>query len=286
MREEREPYDVVTTEEVDVENGGDMIPVTPNLPKDPTAYIEQVEKWMEFLSKLHRVFYKALNPRTDLCFLGSGDKSIVHLTKPGMERLLSICGGEIRVPKDDKGFPLVRRTDGEDERGKWYAYEAASTFIRSDGKQFDASYMVSSRNRFFGVAYGKDKQVTEILPDYVREAAIGWAIKKSVARGLGVSSFTIDQLQESGVKVEQINGYTFQGKQQSKPEPKPKPKDAEPERITTKHIDTVNKWMEDNDVADFVLIEVLKEVGYERLVDLPVDKFEKFRASLKQKSGK
>ncbi len=285
MSEEREMY---ATDEIEVANGGtDLIPTTPNLPTDPTAYIAQVEAWMEFLTKLHKTFYKALNPKTDLCFLGSGDKSIVHLTKPGMERLLAICGGEIRVPKDDKGFPLVRRTDGEDDRGKWYAYEAAATFIRGDGKVFDASYMVSSRNRFFGVAYGKDKQVTEILPDYVREAAIGWAIKKAVARGLGVSSFTLDQLQEAGVRVEQINGYTFTPKQQpAKQTPKQEPKSTEPERISAKHIDAIHKWMEENKVADSVMLNTLGDIGYERLVDLPLSKYETFKTSLKERAGK
>lgn len=262
--------------EVGDEVGADLIPATPNLPNDPIAYIAQVEKWMEFLQKLHKVFYKSLNPKTDLCFLGSGDKHIVHLTKRGLERLLSISGGEIRVPKDDKGFPLVRLMQGEDERGKWFAYEAAATFIRGDGKVFDASYMVSSRNKFFGIAYGKDKEITQILPDYVREAAIGWAIKKAVARGLGISAFTLDELKEFGVKVEQISGYSYE-----QPAKKTEQlKSNEPERINNKHIAGINKWCTENNVNDATLISALNEIGYERLVDLPVSKLGQFKKVL------
>lgn len=262
--------------EVGDEVGADLIPATPNLPNDPIAYIAQVEKWMEFLQKLHKVFYKSLNPKTDLCFLGSGDKHIVHLTKRGLERLLSISGGEIRVPKDDKGFPLVRLMQGEDERGKWFAYEAAATFIRGDGKVFDASYMVSSRNKFFGIAYGKDKEITQILPDYVREAAIGWAIKKAVARGLGISAFTLDELKEFGVKVEQISGYSFEQPTKKTEQPK----SDEPERINNKHIAGINKWCAENNVNDATLILALREIGYERLVDLPVSKLGSFKKIL------
>ena len=286
MSEAREMYGNPDDLEIVQGESNDSIPVKPELPQDPTAYIVQVEKWMEFLTKLHKVFYKCLNPYTDLCYLGYGDKQVVFLTKSGNDRLLAMSGGEIRIPKDDKGFPLVRKIDGEDDRGKWFAYEAAATFIRSDGKQFDASYMVSSRNKFFGIADGRDRPATEILPDYVREAAIGWAIKKAITKGLGLGHFTIAQLKDAGVDISKIKGYTFQQTSRPQPQqPKPKADTSEPARIGNRELTAINKYCAEKCISDADMMSVVGSIGYERLADLPMSKFEQFKKELKAKAG-
>lgn len=206
-----------------------VVPGTDFIPVDPDKYLERIQQGLDFLLRLHKIMYSYLNPLTDLTAIGSGDRKQIRLTKHGVYKLVQLVGGQIKFLRGSDGFPMVKKHTGEDENGKWYGFEAFAQFIRSDGRVFEGSSLITSRHKFLGkesiwetkVIKGKErnirtgsklKDLKDIEETDVRKSAITFAEKAAVTKGLGLSVFTTEQLREEGLEVDKIPGWTFEEK--------------------------------------------------------------------------
>jgi len=305
-----------------------MVPGTDFIPADPDAYLARIEVGLDFINKLHMIITKMMNPLTDLVALGTGNKQVISLTKRGYYKIVNLIGGQITYPRDAQGFPLVKKNEGQDEQGKWYGYEAFATFTRADGRVFEGSAMITSRHKFFGkvstwenkggrnVKTGtKLKDLADIEEQDVRTAALTYAEKSAVRKGVGLTSFTIEELENAGVDVKKIPGYKFesksgygqgggsrgsqggtQKKQGQKKEPKkepaqkpknePAPEDPPTEAKPTDPINGERRTaimlaQKKNNITDDEMKKILGELGFEKLSEVRNQDLESLRQAMK-----
>ena len=250
------------------------------IPTDEKAFFEKIEKALAVEQKFHLIMLKAANPEIDLKAFGPPGKEVVCTTKDFDFRWAARSGGEIIHPRDRDGNALVLKHILTDSKGKqYYGYSATVRFVRSDKRKFDGNALVTSRDKFFGREYGHQKDEEKIVEKDVRGAAITQATKKAIRMGLGITRFTLKQLEEAGIDTSKIEGYTFRDKSGRSPQGKSfsSSKGSSPgsgkNNLGDHLIDSAKKtevlgYCQEKKISDSELLKILGSLGYERLPQL------------------
>ena len=144
----------------------------------------------------------------------TGKRSSVCLSGPGADRIASSIGINFSKPEEKKDL-------GEDEKGKWYRYwfTGEASF---GGRSITVMGRASSRDKFFGIAYGQLKELSDIDESNIRMAAYHNYLKEGVKILLGLRNIPLDEFTKVGIKLSYARRYEFKkpnGQATTSPEP-------------------------------------------------------------------
>lgn len=269
------------------------VPMQPGgfLPADPGKYLEEMENALDFQKRFHLILLKTANPETDLVAIGGRGKEIICPTKSCRFKWMQLAGGQLVFPRDHNGDPRLRRISLKDSKGgEYYGYEAYATFVRKDGRCFDGSALITSRHKFFGKESvyedghkvgSRLKEQEDVEEESVRQAAISYAQSRAIDAGLGITKVTVSQLQEAGIDVGKISGYTFSGSSGKSGSSSGSSGKKAPERLIDSETKTkILEFCKENNITDKELLRVLGGMGYERLPQLKHKDLKKLRDEL------
>lgn len=154
----------------------------------------------------------------------TGKRSSVCLSGAGADRVASSIGISFTNWKE-------KREEGEDEKGKWYRYwfEVDTSF---GGRTIKVMGRSSSRDKFFGMAYGQLKELSDIDESNIRMAAFHNAMKEGVKILLGLRNIPLEEFEKAGIKMVYARKYEFKSKPQAaKPPNGQSANHSEPEEL-------------------------------------------------------
>jgi hypothetical protein len=124
-----------------------------------------------------------------------------------------LIGGSFTWLKDDKGMPLVVKTNYEDDEGKFFVYEAYGRYTLPTGEIIEQSGMFSSRDKFFGKKAGEFKATSEVDERFIRQAAQTECFKKCIFTALGYGELSGEEAAKAGAKTGETTHKFDSGKQ-------------------------------------------------------------------------
>ena len=178
------------------------IDINRNSMEDMEWLSNNIGKIAEFQKKIYYGILQMTIPG-DFVVFGSGEKERAELSTAACERIARI-GISVVNSKMTKEV-------GRDEKGEFFKYTATGTGTFR-GRKVDVLSCVSSRDKFYGRADGKLKDVTEVSQTDVEKAAWRGLMKESVKALLGLRRLDPAELRARGVKMVGSGGHTFQSK--------------------------------------------------------------------------
>lgn len=123
-----------------------------------------------------------------------------------MAAVLGICFDYL---KDDKGRPIVTRTNFQDDKGPYYVYECyGRAYIPGFWGGSECSGSASSRDPFLSRNGGLDE--TEVNEAHIRQKALTECRKKGILAVLGLdANGTEEDMQRVGKEAKNLAGHTF-----------------------------------------------------------------------------
>lgn len=107
------------------------------------------------------------------------------------------------------------RETGKDERGEYVRWFYSCTANCSGRVLEHVIGRADSRQKFFGHAHGKDKQLHDINESDIRVAAWRAAMKESVKQMFGLHSIPVEQAEELGLDPKKIKKVRFDENEKS-----------------------------------------------------------------------
>lgn len=131
-------------------------------------------------------------------------RSSVCLSGAGADRIASSIGISFTNWQE-------RKEQGQDEKGAWYRYwyEADASF---GGRTIRAMGRAGSRDKFFGVAHGQLKELSEIDESNIRVAAYHNCMKEGVKILLGLRNIPKEEFEKAGIQLAYARRYEFKQK--------------------------------------------------------------------------
>ncbi|HDQ88664.1 MAG TPA: hypothetical protein ENN92_00755 [candidate division WWE3 bacterium] len=131
----------------------------------------------------------------------TGKRSTVCLSGAGADRIASSIGISFANWKDRKEL-------GKDEKGEWYRFwfEVDASF---GGRTVRAMGRAGSRDKFFGIAHGQVKELSDIDESNIRMAAFHNAMKEGVKILLGVRNIPVEEFEKAGIQLAYARRYEF-----------------------------------------------------------------------------
>lgn len=175
------------------------------------ALAERADKMVNALNKIMAAAIKITTER-DWCLIGGTP----YLQESGAAKVARLFGISWKI---HEGYPVIER-DGDGYPSYTYrmTFSLGGASIEQDGSR-------SARDEFFaGKRSGKQKTVDEIDLGDVKRAAYTNCLNNGIKRILpGLRNIDVAALEQSGLRVDQIRGYTFRegsrgGARQSAPE--------------------------------------------------------------------
>ncbi len=162
----------------------------------------------KFVDAKHKIWSAVLRlaKNGDWVVFGEGEKARACLSGAGADRIASSIGISFTNWTD-------RKEEGEDDKGKWYRYwfECDASF---GGRVIKALGRSGSRDKFFGKAYGKLKELSEIDESNIRMAAFHNTMKEGVKILLGLRNIPVDELEKAGIQLQYANKVSFEKKEE------------------------------------------------------------------------
>ena len=179
---------------------------------DPKELAERAALRLDQHSKFLKVFYSYLDP-TCIDFFGDEDNKKARWNWRACNQAINVFGITVKIIAQD-GKPYYK-DEFEDGEGKYYIFchHAEASVELPDGRILAVKMpgYFSTRDQFFGKAYGKVRAIEAVdIQDVIRASATE-ARKKAVFALLGLGEPTKEDLQKLGVKVDIINTVEFSG---------------------------------------------------------------------------
>lgn len=169
--------------------------------EDQLALAENIVKLVEAQNKI-RMALLGLAQIGDWVVFGDEEKVKAELNFAGAMRIGSTLGCSFMNWSAEK-------ETGTDERGTWFRwnYECDAVFR---GRTVRVYGRASSRDKFFGKAHGKFKQVIDVDEGDIRMAARRGAMKEGVKVLFGLHHMDPAELSKVGVRLEHASNVKFQ----------------------------------------------------------------------------
>lgn len=198
--------------------GGALVPQSGHI----DAIIAVAEKMDALGTALDRIRTFAMRramPGDWVRFKGKDDDGTLNLAGPGAERIAAAIGVSFIEWK-------AHKEEGRDDKGAWYRWYYNCTALAM-GRRIEAiEGHAGSRDRFFGVKYGKLKDLSDVSESDIRTAARRNAMKEGVRILLGLRRLPIETAKELGLNLAHIKTVEFEDNKPSatkewKPDAKP-----------------------------------------------------------------
>jgi hypothetical protein len=183
------------------------------------AVAEKMEALGTALDRIRNFAMKRAMPGDWVRFKGKDDDGTLNLAGPGAERIAAAVGVSFIEWK-------AHKEEGRDEKGPWYRWYYNCTALAM-GRRLEAiEGHAGSRDRFFGIKYGKLKDLSDVSEADIRTAARRNAMKEGVRILLGLRRLPIETAKELGLNLAHIKTVEFEDNKPSatkewKPEAKP-----------------------------------------------------------------
>ena len=193
--------------EADIEplpDSGGLVTTTKSSAEDIYWLADNIEKIIQSQNKIRIGVLKLAQPG-DWMLFGDGDKKKAEIGFAGANRIGATLGVSFKNWKAEK-------IKDSDELGEWYRWEFTcdasfrNTEIRVYGR-------ASSRDKFFGKAYGKLKPLHEVKEDDIKCAAMRAAKKEGVRDLLGLHHMDPDFLAKNGIVLSAAGGHEFKSQE-------------------------------------------------------------------------
>jgi hypothetical protein len=167
--------------------------------QDIEAEIQRLEKNVELFNRIKIVSLK-LTKESDWVFQNQDSP---YLMDRGAENIAIAWGIDISDVK-------LRMEWEEDDDGRYYAFVATGkAYSKKLGRQVEDVGVCSQRDKFFGMAGGKRKEIHEIDMANIRRKAVTNLYNRLIKRCVGLTSVTKEDLQEAGHDVKKIQGIKY-----------------------------------------------------------------------------
>ena len=211
-------------ETVDVEIGGDEIDAVTSTPGVPsvieTLSNEKALEAYEFVAanidrlviaqrKIREGIYKIALPGDWVVFGSDGDSKkapedeVANLSYGGCTRIVNTLRTSVTNRSE------LQRIPHKDEKGDWYEYRQSADFSWNGILIKGVMGVVSTRDKFFGKAYGKIKDVWDVQEHWVARACHRAVIKEGVKLIFGLHQIPVKDLKAAGVHIEDAKSYKF-----------------------------------------------------------------------------
>lgn len=156
-----------------------------------------IEKFVEAKQKIWQAILKLSKDGDWVVFEakdGEGNvKASVCLTGAGADRIASSLGISFTNWKS-------YRENGEDEKGMFYRwwFEADASF---GGRTIRVMGRAGSRDKFFGMAYGKLREISDIDESNIKMAAFHNCMKEGVKVLLGLRNIPKEEFKKAGISL-------------------------------------------------------------------------------------
>lgn len=170
------------------------------------AVAEKMDALGTALDRIRSFAMKRAMPGDWVRFKGKDDDGSINLTGPGAERIAAAVGVSFIEWKSWK-------EEGRDEKGPWYRWYFQTTALAM-GRRIEAIIgHAGTRDRFFGVAHGGLKDLSDISEADIRTAARRNAMKEGVRILLGLRRMPVETaVKELGLIESRIKTVEFGGK--------------------------------------------------------------------------
>lgn len=199
--------DVVDREMETVPQHNDPMAVSENAADQIIAVAEKADALASALTKLRTVVLKQALPGDWVEF-----KEKKKDGEAEAESFLSMAGAGAERVGSFLGISLVNWTDwkeaNEDSKGKFYTwfYKAMSNW---KGRTIVVEGRASSRDRFFGVAYGKLKDLEDVNENDVRTAARRNCLKEGITQQFGLRRLPRSAAAAMGLDLSKVRTVEF-----------------------------------------------------------------------------
>jgi len=154
--------------------------------------ISQAEQGVELVKRLIKVAIKMTNE--DDWVNQDGRPYLTHSGAEKIARRFGVSWENVRWWKDWS----------EDPKGKFYIYTFTGRFFLKTGDSIEAVGTCSQRDKFFSMAHGEPRPLSEIDETNIKKAAYANLVVNGITHLLGLRSLTWDQLKEAGLNIEKI----------------------------------------------------------------------------------
>jgi hypothetical protein len=162
--------------------------------------IQEIEKGVELFNRIKIVALKLTKP-TDWVDQGAS----MYLMDRGAENIAIAFGVDI-------GDVKLTMDWAEDAKGRYYTYVAnGRAYSRRLGRSVEDFGVCSQRDKFFGMASGKLKEIEDVDAANIRRKAVTNLYNRLIKRVVGLSGVTIEDLKASGMDVSKIGKIEYQG---------------------------------------------------------------------------
>ena len=174
------------------------------------AVAEKMDALGTALDKIRSFAMKRAMPGDWVRFKGKDDDGSINLTGPGAERIAAAVGVSFIEWKSWKD-------EGRDDKGAWYRWYFQTTALAM-GRRLEAIIgHAGTRDQFFGSAYGKLKDLSDISEADIRTAARRNAMKEGVRILLGLRRLPLETaLKELGLVEAKVKTVEFGSKKSDK----------------------------------------------------------------------
>lgn len=137
----------------------------------------------------------------------TGKRASVCLSGAGADRIASSIGISFSNWKEKK-------ETGEDKKGAFYRYwfEADCSW---GGRTVKVMGRAGSRDKFFGMAYGQLKEISDIDESNIKMAAFHNCLKEGVKIILGLRNIPISDFEKAGIKLNYARRFAFAGRKET-----------------------------------------------------------------------
>lgn len=213
----QEPEEVgVVGEDIDVVHSAPAVPsVIETLSNEKALEVyefvaENIDRFVIAQRKIREGIYKIALPG-DWVVFGSDDgdnkkapeDEVANLSYGGCTRIVNTLRTSVTNRSE------LQRIPHKDEKGDWYEYRQSADFSWNGILIKGVMGVVSTRDKFFGKAYGKIKDVWDVQEHWVARACHRAVIKEGVKLIFGLHQIPVKDLKAAGVKIEDAKSYKF-----------------------------------------------------------------------------
>ena len=159
-----------------------------------------IEKNVEFYNRVKIIALKMTKP-SDWVDLGGNP----YLMDRGTENVAVAFGVDISDLQ-------LRQEWAEDDKGRYYTFVASGkAYSKKLGRYVEDIGVCSQRDKFFGMIGGKFKEIAEVDMANVRRKAVTNLYNRLIKRVIGLMGVTFDDLNQAGIRKEQLGRVEYQG---------------------------------------------------------------------------
>ena len=184
---------------------GGLLSATKSSTEDMFWLADNIEKIIQSQNKIRLGILKLAQPG-DWIIFGNETTKKAEIGFAGANRIGSTLGISFKNWNAEK-------IKDSDEKGEYYRWEFTcdAMFRNSEVRVYGRA---SSRDKFFGKAYGELKPLHDIKEDDIKVAAMRAAKKEGVRDLLGLHHMDPDFLSKNGVVLASAGGHTFKGREE------------------------------------------------------------------------